>query len=75
MYTTQARDRNCAWQQGGTLIPGTTDTFGGTSTSEYGPELTFYYPAFPFDPAGSVVNNYRNVLDRNPCPSSGNLPR
>ena len=26
----------CAWQFGGAFYPGTTHTFGGTSTSEYG---------------------------------------
>lgn len=75
IYTTQANGKDCAWQQGGTLVPGTTNTFGGTSTSEYGPELTLFYAAFPFDEPRSVVNDYRSVLGSNPCPSSGKLPR
>jgi hypothetical protein len=75
IYSTQTKAKDCAWQEGGTLIPGTTNTFGGTSTSEYGPELSLFYPAFSSQPAGTDVNNYRNVLGRNPCPSSGLLPR
>lgn len=67
IYSTQSKAKDCAWQEGGTLIPGTTNTFDGTSTSEYGPELSLFYPAFPSRPAGTDVNNYRNVLSRNPA--------
>ncbi len=64
----------CAWQEGGTFIPGTTNTFGGSSTAEYGPELTTYYPGDPGFPEGSFVDNFRNVLPDNPCVSTGRLP-
>jgi hypothetical protein len=30
---------HCVWQLGGPNIPGTTNTFGGNSTAEYGPLL------------------------------------
>lgn len=64
----------CAWQEGGTHIPGTTNTFGGTSTTEYGAELATYYPGDPLFPEGTYVENFRNTVTDNPCPSSGHLP-
>jgi hypothetical protein len=64
----------CAWQEGGTFMPGTTNTFGGSSTAEYGSQLATYYPGDPGFPEGTFVNNFRNVLTDNPCPSSGRLP-
>jgi hypothetical protein len=58
--------KGCVWQFGGTNIKGTTNTFGGTSTAEFGPLLASAYPA-----AGNVptfrYNNFRNVLNSNPC--------
>jgi hypothetical protein len=75
IYSTQASGKDCAWQEGGTFIPGTTNTFGGTSTAEYGSELFLYYAAEPGFPAGSVLEDYRNVLASNPCANSGKLPR
>jgi hypothetical protein len=56
---------NCVWQFGGNRIPGTTNTFGGTSTAEFGPLLFLTYPV----PGGSVSNalDYRRVLSKNPC--------
>ena len=74
IYSTRGRG-GCAWQEGGTHIPGTTNTFGGTSTAEYGPLLALYYAGFPGFPAQSIIEDYRNVLSTNPCPSNGRLPR
>ena len=56
------------WQEGGAHIPGTTNTFGGTSTAEYGPlELSTYATN-----GGSVnrYNNFRQILNNNPCKSN-----
>jgi hypothetical protein len=64
----------CAWQEGGTFIPGTTNTFGGNSTAEYGPKLATYYPGDPGFPEGTFVDNFRNVLTGNACLSTGQLP-
>jgi hypothetical protein len=50
----------CVWQLGGANIPGSTNTFGGTSTAEYGPLLLLAYPA-----VGGVTtryNDFRNVF-------------
>jgi hypothetical protein len=67
IYTTGASGGQCVWHQGGTHIPGTTNTFGGNSTAEYGPLLFSFYPT----PAGAIprTNNFRNVLGSNPCPA------
>ena len=63
---------NCTWQLGGANIPGTTNTFGGSSSTEFGPLLELAYPAAT--PPGSVTvrfNNFRQVHSDNPCASSG----
>jgi hypothetical protein len=68
-----ARDRgDCHWQLGGPNIPGTTNNFGGNSTTEFGPILgtVFAEPATPAQPNGSsiiIFGNYRRVLPENPC--------
>jgi hypothetical protein len=56
----------CAWQFGGPFIPGTQNSFGGTSTAEYGSLVPLTYPR----PTGPVTrfNDYRQVLTTNPCP-------
>ena len=64
----------CAWQEGGNHIPGTTNTFGGNSTAEYGAQLLRYYPQFAGFPERLVVDDYRNVLSSNPCTNTGSLP-
>jgi len=58
----------CSWQLGGAHIPGTTNTFGGSSTAEYGGLLNLTYPGPGFLPIHRF-NNFRQVLSNNPCPS------
>jgi hypothetical protein len=55
----------CFWQLGGVHIPDTTNTFGGTSTIEYGSLLDLSYPL----PGGSITefSDYRRVLNHNAC--------
>jgi hypothetical protein len=60
----------CAWQFGGLHFSGTTNTFGGTSTTEFSttaPPLV--YPR----PTGPVIrfNDYRRALSDNPCRRGG----
>ena len=55
------------WQEGGRFIPGTTRTFGGTSTSEYGPLLKTVYPTVGFTTT-TRINNFNSGDLRNPCP-------
>jgi hypothetical protein len=69
LYTTGRTDEgeNCTWRFGGTHIPGTTNTFGGSSTTEFGSLLPAAYPG----PGGSPTFRYgvfRRVLNYNPCP-------
>lgn len=64
-FSTGSSGGQCTWQLGGAFIPGTTNTFGGSSTTEFGPLLLLTYP----NPAGTVsrYNNFRNVMGSNPC--------
>jgi hypothetical protein len=75
LYSTRTGQGACAWQEGGPYIPGTSNTFGGSSTTEYGPTVSTYYPEAPGFPDGSVVANFRNTLPSNPCASAGRFPR
>jgi len=59
----------CIWQLGGIYIPGTKNTFGGTSTAEFGPLLFLDYPGPGFTPIHRT-NDFRQVLSGNPCPHS-----
>ncbi len=45
--TTGSEDR-CQWQEGGPYIPGTTNDFGGSSTTEFGPLLLTLFPVTGF---------------------------
>ena len=67
----------CVWQLGGPAIPGTTNNFGGTSTTEFGPisGIAFAEPATPAQPNGRSViifGNYRRILNENPCRNGNN---
>jgi hypothetical protein len=68
-YTTGLDGKGCVWQLGGADIKGTTNTFGGSSTTAYGPLLLLAYPAAGFKPT-LRYNNFRQVLSSNPCPAS-----
>ena len=58
---------HCVWQLGGPSIPGTTNTFGGNSTAEYGPLLFSFYPG-PNPATRLRTNNFHQTLNYNPCP-------
>jgi hypothetical protein len=66
-YSTRNGDDRCFWQEGGDFIPGTTNDFGGSSTTAFGPLLFLTYPTA----AGpnTRTNDFRNVLSSNPCTS------
>jgi len=67
IYTTRNSDEaGCLWQLGGTHIPGTKQTFGGTSSAEFGPLLFLDYPGPGFTPIHRT-NDFRRVLPDNPC--------
>jgi hypothetical protein len=65
-FTTRGHGTACQWQFGGANIPGTTNTFGGSSTTEFGPLLTSVYPGPTGNPI-TRINNFRRVLNHNPC--------
>lgn len=70
IYSTQATDQGtCRWNLGGAHIPGTTNSFGGNSVTEYG---AFFASLFP-GTAGPrfIIENFRRVLSFNPCPGTG----
>ena len=69
IFSTRGDSGECLWQLGGANIPGTTNTFGGTSTAEYGPLLSSVYASA--NSAGFVnrYNNFRQILSSNPCNS------
>jgi hypothetical protein len=54
-------------------MPGTTNTFGGSSTTEYGGLIATYFPPAPGFPAEFDYENFRRIMP-NPCPSTGALP-
>ena len=56
----------CFWQLGGANIPGTTNTFGGSSSAEFGPLLFLDYPVAGLVPSHRT-NDFRQVLSTNPC--------
>jgi hypothetical protein len=74
IYTTGTSTGNhsshagCVWHLGGPNIKGTTNTFGGNSTAEYGPLLFSFYPG-PNPATRTRANNFRQILDSNPCPA------
>jgi hypothetical protein len=59
---------HCVWQFGGPFNKGTTNTFGGNSATEFGPLLFSDYPN-PNPAFRHRTNNFRNILDNNPCPA------
>jgi hypothetical protein len=71
LFTTRGGNGSCTWQFGGTNIPGTKETFGGSSTAEFGPLLAVSIPT----PTGIRVlyGPFRQILSSNPCPSMGNI--
>ena len=66
--TTTASGGSCIWQEGGGSIPGTTNNFGGTSSTEYGGLLLSNYPVAGPSVSGRY-NNFNNTLSNNPCPA------
>jgi hypothetical protein len=66
-YSTRIANGTCTWQEGGPYIPGTTNNFGGSSTSEYGPLLKTVYPRPGFT-TQSLFNNFNSGDLDNPCP-------
>jgi len=58
----QAGPVSCVWHFGDTQIAGTTDLYGGDATAEYGYLIDIFFAGLGFR-----FEDYRNVLDGNPC--------
>jgi hypothetical protein len=56
----------CQWQIGGNFIPGTTNHFGGSSTSEFGPLLRVVFPEPGFT-TDNPISDFNSGDFRNPC--------
>jgi hypothetical protein len=68
-YTTTNLAGTCWWQQGGPNIPNTTNRFGGSAHSEYGPLRVISYPTAPFGTVTLRYNDFRSDHMKNPCPA------
>jgi hypothetical protein len=68
LFTTGVAGGRCVWQLGGANIPGTTNTFGGSSASEFGPLLALFYASSNGQPE-YIYEDFRNIL-ANPCPAT-----
>jgi hypothetical protein len=68
-YSTTVVNGTCTWQEGGDFIPGTTNDFGGSSTTEYGSLLQTVYPAAGFTTV-LRYNNFNSGDVPNPCPAA-----
>jgi hypothetical protein len=66
-FSTTVRNGTCTWQEGGKFLPGTTNDFGGSSTSEFGPLLKTVYPIAPFT-IERKIDNFNSGNMANPCP-------
>ena len=60
IFTTTVRHGSCTWQEGGNFLPGTTNHFGGSSTTEFGPPLKTVYPVAGF----TVIEAHRQLQQR-----------
>jgi len=70
IYTTRrAGEDGCNWQLGGPFLAGTTQTFGGTASAEYGSLLPLVYAGTNGQPSYRY-NDFRRVLSNNPCRAS-----
>jgi hypothetical protein len=74
IYTTTGSGA-CGWRQGGTHMPGTVRTFGGSSVTEYGKLSALFYADFPGAPGTTAFfENFKRVMASNPCVSTTSLP-
>jgi hypothetical protein len=67
IYTAAHFRGTCVLQQGGTHVPGTFNTFGGSSATEYGTKVLFVtYPDVGFQPV-TLAEDFHRDLGGNPC--------
>jgi len=66
-YSTRRTSSGCMWQEGGPYIPGTTNLFGGSSKTEFGPIREVDYPTAPFGSVTIRLNDFRSNAISVPC--------
>jgi hypothetical protein len=67
IYTVAQRDSRCWLQQGGTHLPGTTNTFGGSSKTEYSEKVKFVtYADVGFKPI-TLAEDFQRLLGGSAC--------
>jgi len=66
-YSTRRVHGTCMWQEGGPYIPGTTNRFGGSAHTEYGPLRAISYPSNPLGTITKRFNDFRRNLGTVPC--------
>jgi hypothetical protein len=69
-FSTRNDQGTCTWQEGGRFIPGTTNLFGGSAHTEYGPLLSEYFPTGSGGTPHVVFRfeNFNSGDMANPCP-------
>ncbi|MGH9452245.1 MAG: hypothetical protein ACRD11_17190 [Terriglobia bacterium] len=67
IYTTNTANGRCVWQLGGAQIPGTTNTFGGDASAEYGPPSAFVFPIPGTNASVMSYQDFHRMLGSNPC--------
>jgi hypothetical protein len=67
-FSTTTSDGSCVWQEGGKYLPAT-NRFGGEK-AEFGSLLRTNYASTGWT-VSTRYNNFRRILDHNPCPRSG----
>lgn len=65
--TNQSIGNQCVWKEGGQYFPKATNTFGGNSTTEYGPLYKLFYPLVAH--VEYLYEDFHNGLSNNPCPA------
>jgi hypothetical protein len=66
-FSTTVRHGTCTWQEGGRFLPRTTNDFGGSSTTEFGPLLKTPFPEAGFT-IERLFDNFNSGNLVNPCP-------
>ncbi len=69
-FTTTETRHGCRWQLGGAYLPRTSREFGGSSKAEYGDIIALTYPGGPGGLPTVRLNDFRRVLNDNPCRAS-----
>ena len=67
-FSTTVRHGACTWQEGGKFLPHTTNDFGGSSTTEFGPLLKVLFPEPGFTQSNVFVD-FNSGDTANPCRS------